>query len=88
MNSVMTAVEMTGVVEKNRRLRLDQDLPFSEQTKVRVIVLYSLSDELFQAEMDAFRQRLASHGYHSKDDIVELVRQIKREQADDWERQN
>jgi hypothetical protein len=88
MNSVMTAIEMTGIVEKDRRLHLDSDLPLLERTRVRVIVLYPSSEEQFETEMDEFRQHLASLGYNSKEEIIELVRQTKREQVREWENHN
>ncbi len=46
MQETMTAIELTGVVDEERQLRLDQPLPFSGPKQVRVIVLYSQDDDL------------------------------------------
>jgi hypothetical protein len=45
MEPAMTAIETTGMVGEDRRLRLDEDLPVSGPMRVRVIVLYPLPDE-------------------------------------------
>jgi hypothetical protein len=45
MEPAMTAIETTGVVGEDHRLRLDEDLPVSGPMRVRVIVLYPLQDE-------------------------------------------
>jgi hypothetical protein len=42
----MTAVEMTGTVNEQHQLQLDDVLPIQGPRKVRVIVLYSPLDEL------------------------------------------
>jgi len=44
MEAAMTAIEMTGTVDENHRLRLDEDLPVSGPMRVRVIVLYPLAE--------------------------------------------
>ena len=45
MAATMTAVEMTGVVDEHHQLQLDDLLPVSGPTRVRVIVLYPLTDD-------------------------------------------
>jgi hypothetical protein len=42
MEAAMTAIEVTGTVDENHRLRLDEALPVSGPMRVRVIVLYPL----------------------------------------------
>jgi hypothetical protein len=50
MEAAMRAIEMTGSIDENRQLRLDQPLPLAGPTRVRVIVLYSSDDEWNEAE--------------------------------------
>ena len=45
MEVTMSAIEMTGTIDEHRQLRLDDALPISGPMRVRVIVLYPLSDE-------------------------------------------
>jgi hypothetical protein len=45
METTMTAIEMTGTIDKHRQLKLDRALPISGPMRVRVIVLYPLDDE-------------------------------------------
>ncbi|MSS73179.1 MAG: hypothetical protein EXS64_17055 [Candidatus Latescibacteria bacterium] len=53
----MTAIEMTGTVDENRQLLLDGPLPIAGPARVKVIVLYSLTEDLNEAEW----LRLAAH---------------------------
>ena len=46
----MTAIEMTGTVDENRQLVLDGTLPVTGPVRVRVLVLYPISDEWDEAE--------------------------------------
>jgi hypothetical protein len=50
MESKMTAIEMTGTVDEQHRLQLDGILPISGPRRVRVIVLYPLSEEWDETE--------------------------------------
>ncbi len=50
MESAMTAIEMTGTVDEHHRLQLDGVLPISGPRRVRVIVLYPLSEEWDETE--------------------------------------
>jgi len=46
METTMTAIEMTGTINEQHQLELDDVLPIPGPKKVRVIVLYSPLDEL------------------------------------------
>ncbi|KAF0108634.1 MAG: hypothetical protein FD146_520 [Anaerolineaceae bacterium] len=50
MESTLTAIELTGTVDKQRKLRLDDLLPIAGPRRVRVIVLYSLDEEWNETE--------------------------------------
>jgi hypothetical protein len=50
MEITMTAVETTGTVDEERRLRLDEALPVPGPMRVRVIVLYPLPEGLDEDE--------------------------------------
>jgi hypothetical protein len=50
MEVTMTAIEMTGTVDEHRQLQLDGLLPISGPMRVRIIVLYPLSDEWDETE--------------------------------------
>jgi len=50
MESTMTAIEITGTVDEQHRLQLDGVLPISGPRRVRVIVLYPLSEEWDETE--------------------------------------
>ena len=45
MEATMTAIETTGMVDEQHRLRLDEILPLAGPMRVRVIVLYPLAEE-------------------------------------------
>ena len=46
----MTAVETTGTIDEHRQLRLDGALPVSGPMRVRVLVLYPLSEDWDETE--------------------------------------
>lgn len=50
MATQMTAVEVTGTIDKNHQLRLDTPLAISGPVRVRVIVLYPLEEEMDETE--------------------------------------
>lgn len=50
MEVTMTAIEMTGTVDEHHQLQLDGLLPISGPMRVRIIVLYPLSDEWDETE--------------------------------------
>ncbi len=45
MEAPLTAIEVTGTIDQNRQLRLDDPLPIAGPKRVRVILLYSPTDE-------------------------------------------
>jgi hypothetical protein len=47
MDQQLSAIELMGTVDKHRRLKLDEPLPFTVPRRVRVILLFS------DAESDA-----------------------------------
>ena len=49
MNTPMTAIEMTGIVDEKNRLKLDGSLPFSGPKRVRVIILSTPEDDIDEA---------------------------------------
>ena len=50
METAMAAIELTGTVDENRQLRLDDPLPIPGPKRVRVIVLYAPVDEFDEKE--------------------------------------
>ncbi len=44
MGNTMSAIEVTGTVDEQQRLKLDESLPFSGPMRVRVIVLYPTTE--------------------------------------------
>ena len=50
MEAAMTAIETTGTVDEDHRLRLDEALPVSGPMRVRVIVLYPVADDIGEDE--------------------------------------
>jgi len=50
MEGTMTAIEMTGTIDEHGQLRLDGTLPLPSSMRVRVLLLYPLSDEWDEME--------------------------------------
>ncbi|HKZ82668.1 MAG TPA: hypothetical protein VJ793_03315 [Anaerolineae bacterium] len=50
METTLTAIETTGMIDEHRQLTLDGDLPVTGPMRVRVIVLYPLAGESDEAE--------------------------------------
>jgi len=50
VDTPLTAIEMTGMIDEQHQLRLDESLPICGPQRVRVIVLYPLSEEWNEAE--------------------------------------
>jgi len=50
METTLTAIELTGTVNEDHQLKLDDILPPSVPKRVRVIVLYSPGDEWDEKE--------------------------------------
>jgi len=45
METLMKAVELTGIVDENQRLHIEGELPITGPQRVRVILLYPVEDE-------------------------------------------
>jgi hypothetical protein len=50
METPLTAIELTGTIDEQHQLRLDEALPISGPQRVRVILLYPLNGERDEAE--------------------------------------
>lgn len=50
METTLTAIEMTGSIDENHQLHLDGVLPVSGPMRVKVIVMYPLTDEWDETE--------------------------------------
>ncbi len=50
MDTMMTAIEVMGQVDEERRLQLDELLPIAGPRRVRVIVLYSVEGDISEME--------------------------------------
>lgn len=59
MEATMTAIEATGTVDEQHRLRLDHVLPVTGPMRVRVIVLYPLAEEQEEPSEDEWLRAMA-----------------------------
>ena len=50
MEQTLKAIEMTGTVDEQQHLQLDSALPITGPVRVKVIVLYPLSEGLAESE--------------------------------------
>jgi hypothetical protein len=50
MEATMAAVEMTGIVDEQQTLHIDEPVPFPGPRRVRVIILYPSIDEWDEVE--------------------------------------
>ena len=50
MEATLTAIELTGTIDEQHQLRLDDTLPITGPKRVRVIVLYPLEAEWNETE--------------------------------------
>lgn len=50
METPLTAIEMTGTIDENHQLRLDGVLPVPGPMRVKVLVLYPLTNEWDESE--------------------------------------
>lgn len=75
MESVLTAIEMTGTVDQHRHLQLDKPLPFAGPARVKVIVLYPLTEEIGETEWLSAVARNPAFAYlhDSSEDIYTLA---------------
>jgi hypothetical protein len=55
MDERLSAVELTGMIDKHQRLKLDEPLPISGPRRVRVILLYTTEAELNTEESEWLR---------------------------------
>lgn len=46
MSNVLSSIEITGVVDRQHRLHLDEQLPLTGPKRVRVIVLYPVDTQV------------------------------------------
>jgi hypothetical protein len=78
MDSVLTAIEMTGTIDQQCRLQLDRPLPFAGPARVKVIVLYPLADEISETEWlsAAARNPAFAHLHEPSEDIYTLAELI------------
>jgi hypothetical protein len=75
MQSVLTAIEMTGTVDQDRHLQLDRLLPFAGPARVKVIVLYPLVEEVSETEWLSAAARNPAFAYlhEASEDIYSLA---------------
>jgi hypothetical protein len=59
MEATLTAIETTGMVDEQHRLRLDENLPLAGPMRVRVIVLYPLPEEPEELGEDEWLRAMA-----------------------------
>ena len=50
METELSALELSGVINRNHQIELDEPLPIDSNTRVRVIVLYSNDDGFSEKE--------------------------------------
>jgi len=50
MGTTLTAIETTGLIDEQHRLCLDSPLPISGPLRVKVIVLYPLTNDIDETE--------------------------------------
>ncbi len=77
MEAAMTAIETTGMIDEDHRLRLDEALPIDGPMRVRVIVLYPVLEEGEEvSEADWLRAAAGNSAFHGleapEEDIYSL----------------
>lgn len=74
METMLTAIELTGTVNERRQLQLDDLLPIFGPKRVRVIVLYSPTDEWEETEWLAAAARNPAFAFlkDAEEDIYSL----------------
>jgi hypothetical protein len=50
MESTLSAIELSGTIDENHQIELDEPLPIEASTRVRVIVLYESNDQINEKE--------------------------------------
>jgi hypothetical protein len=61
MGATLTAIEVTGVVDEQHQLQLDNLLPIAGPKRVRVIVLYPPDNESGELDETEWRRAAASN---------------------------
>jgi len=77
-STTMNAVETTGVVDKQRQLRLDEPLPIAGPSRVRVTVLFPETDEI--PESDWMKAAVSNPAFDFlKDGADDILHRRRRE---------
>lgn len=50
METTLSALELTGVIDSNQQLQFDEPLPFQTPKRVRVILLYAEDEDVNEQE--------------------------------------
>lgn len=50
METTLSAIELSGTVNENHQIQLDEPLPIEASKRVRVIVLYATDDDMSEKE--------------------------------------
>ncbi len=50
METTLAAIELSGTINENHQIQLDEPLPIEASKRVRVIVLYSAGDDFSEKE--------------------------------------
>ena len=66
MEKTLTAIEITGSIDENHQLHLDLPLTLTGPIRVKVIVLYPLTDEVSEAEWLHAAKRNPAFAYLSE----------------------
>lgn len=74
MDTTLTAIEVTGIVDEHHQLKLDTELPITGPRRVRVILLYSPAETISEAEWLAAAARNPAFAYlkESREDVYSL----------------
>lgn len=84
MESMLTALEMTGTIDAQQVLHLDNKLPIAGPKRVRVIVLYTMDDAPDETEwLYAAAQNPAFHFLHDPAEDIYSITDGKPIKGDD-----
>ncbi len=94
INQERASITATGAIALPTRLRQRANLKPGDELLVvwlppDTFILRKWSeiiadDELFAAAMREFDQTLNANGYHTDDDVLNLIREVKQEQYAEW----
>lgn len=73
MEGAVKVIEMTGIVDEHHQLQLDGSLPVPGPVRVRILVLYPLSDEDEREETEWFRAAVHNPAFAFLNDPVEDI---------------